>query len=193
MYFEGPLRPPNGLGRICSCRVTTAMAAPVTISTQDKPHRRPEGRRAMSPTREKDTESDRRTNRRLALLLGAETAAVTIAALVHLSANTPSGASASFQPSAAGIAESLIAGVLACATVALASGFARARPVALVSASFAIFGFAVGLFFTVRGADTPDLVFHAVMLPLFLLTLVVLLQLGNESIGPQRRSQRPRS
>jgi hypothetical protein len=42
--------------------------------------------------------------------------------------------------------------------------------------NFAIVGFAVGLSFTLRGGGTVDVVYHALMLPLLLLTLVVLLR-----------------
>jgi hypothetical protein len=68
----------------------------------------------------------------------------------------------------AGVAEALI-----CA--ALASGaLARGRRVPLLALGFAIFGFFVGLSFTVGSGDTIDLVYHAVMLPVLMATAALL-------------------
>jgi DNA-binding transcriptional ArsR family regulator len=50
---------------------------------------------------------------------------------------------------------------------------AHARDVAVATTLFAIAGFVLGLSFTVRAGGAIDIAYHAVMLPLLLLTLIV--------------------
>ena len=47
--------------------------------------------------------------------------------------------------------------------------------VAAGAVCFAIFGFFIGLYFSVQGGDPIDLAFHATMLPLLAITLAALL------------------
>jgi hypothetical protein len=74
----------------------------------------------------------------------------------------------------AGVAEALIGVALAGGAFALARSPARGRRVAVAALSFAIFGFLVGLSFTIGSGDTIDLVYHAVMLPVLALTAALL-------------------
>jgi uncharacterized membrane protein YphA (DoxX/SURF4 family) len=66
----------------------------------------------------------------------------------------------------AGVAEGLIC-------IALLIGLVRERA-ALPAVGFAIFGFIVGLTFTVGGGSAIDLAYHATMLPLFIATALML-------------------
>jgi hypothetical protein len=76
----------------------------------------------------------------------------------------------------AGIAEAVIGAVLAAAAVAVWRVPVRARPVAVGAVGFAILGFLVGLSITVRGADAFDVTYHAVMLPVLIITLILLIR-----------------
>jgi hypothetical protein len=74
--------------------------------------------------------------------------------------------------SGAGVAEALICVVL------LGGSVARSRRVALSAVGFAIFGFLVGLSFTLGSGDTIDLVYHLVMLPVLAVTAALLARRG---------------
>jgi hypothetical protein len=52
------------------------------------------------------------------------------------------------------------------------------RTAAVVTTTFAIVGFYVGLNFTIRGGDLPDAAYHALMLPVLVVTLVLLVRTG---------------
>ncbi len=79
-----------------------------------------------------------------------------------------------FRATDAGIAEAVICAVLVYGIVALLRRSTHGRGVALAAVAFAIVGFVVGLTFTVRGGDTIDIAYHAAVLPLLLVTLLVL-------------------
>jgi uncharacterized membrane protein YphA (DoxX/SURF4 family) len=70
--------------------------------------------------------------------------------------------------SGAGIPEGLIC-------IALLIGLARERA-ALPAVAFAIFGFLVGLRFTIGGGSALDLAYHATMLPVLIATAVMLMR-----------------
>jgi len=76
-----------------------------------------------------------------------------------------------FDPDRAGIAEAVIAVVLAGGAVALARGVRWAGLAAFV---FAVAGFGVGLSMTIRGHAGWDIAYHATVLPLLLLALAQL-------------------
>ena len=103
--------------------------------------------------------------------------ALTLAVIspLHLS-GALGGGTKPFNPTAAGIAEALIAAVLTAGALALARDTARSPGAAIAATAFAIIGFLVGLSFTVRGGDAIDIAYHATMLPLLLLTLAILFQ-----------------
>jgi hypothetical protein len=102
-------------------------------------------------------------------------AASTLAAMssLHLS-GTLSGGREPFNRTHAGIAEALICVALSAGATMLLRKSPHARGVALASVAFAIFGFIVGLNFTIQGGDAIDVAYHATLLPLLLITLAAL-------------------
>ena len=112
------------------------------------------------------------------MLMAFEAATLAVAAFVHLAGDTPGGSKPPFQASSAGIAEAIIGVALAYGAIAVLRSASQARTAALVTTSFAILGFLVGLNFTVRGGDLPDVVYHATMLPILVVSLVLLLPTG---------------
>jgi hypothetical protein len=109
--------------------------------------------------------------------------AATLAAIASLHLGGVLGGSRPFRPTVAGIAEAIIGLALACGAAALLRGLSHARRIAIVSTLFAIVGFLVGLSFTLRGGGVVDIAYHAVMLPLLVLTLVVLLRRTPSSVS----------
>jgi len=107
---------------------------------------------------------------KIAALLGFVAATLVVASALHLTGVVDDG-SPPFDPDRAGIAEAVIAVVLAAGAVALTRG---ARRIALAAVVFAIAGFGVGLSMTIRGHATGDIAYHALMLPLLLLALAQL-------------------
>jgi multisubunit Na+/H+ antiporter MnhF subunit len=101
-----------------------------------------------------------------------ESATLAVFATLHLTGTLRIGASG--RSYGAGIAEALICVALACGAFALARSPARGRRVALAALGFAIFGFLVGLSFTVGSGDTIDLAYHLVMLPVLVATAALL-------------------
>ena len=103
-------------------------------------------------------------------LMGFVAATLVVASALHLAGIVDDG-SPPFDPNRAGIAEAVIAVVLAAGAVALVRG---ARRAALGAVVFALAGFGVGLSMTIRGHATGDIAYHATMLPLLLLALALL-------------------
>ena len=110
------------------------------------------------------------SHRQIAALMGFEAFTLAIISPLHLS-GVLTGGTKSFDPTAAGTAEAIIGAALLMGALALV----RNRPdAAIVATAFAIVGFLVGLTFTLRGGDGIDVAYHATMLPLLVLTLLVL-------------------
>jgi hypothetical protein len=107
------------------------------------------------------------TDRLITALMAFVAATLVVASALHLLGVGGDG-SAPFHPDRAGIAEAVIAVVLAVGALALLRG---ARAVALGAVVFAIAGFVVGLSMTVRGGDAGDIAYHAATLPVLLLAL----------------------
>jgi hypothetical protein len=122
--------------------------------------------------------------RAIALLMGF--AATTLAAMssLHLT-GTLSGGPEPFDRTHAGIAEALICVALSAGATMLLRRSSHARGAALASIVFAIFGFIVGLNFTIRAGEAIDVAYHATLLPLLLVTLAALWR------GPSARPQAP--
>jgi hypothetical protein len=80
------------------------------------------------------------------------------------------GASKSFDPQNAGIAEAVIGAVLAAGTLAVYRQHARARTIGLGALLFAIVGFIVGITITTRGGNAFDIAYHATTLPVLVAT-----------------------
>jgi hypothetical protein len=125
-----------------------------------------------------------RVDDRAGLLLGFVAGTVAAASAVHLAGYTPSGTSPPFDAEHAGIAEALIAVVVAAGAIAVLRAGRHGRAAALAANTFAIVGFGVGLSFTVRGGDVPDVVYHVVMLPVLVATWVHLLRLPPPQLDP---------
>jgi hypothetical protein len=116
-----------------------------------------------------------RTASSIAVLMGFEALTLALISTLHLS-HTLGGRSKPFNPTAAGTAEAVIGVVLAAGAVSLLRS-QKGRTAALAATGFAIAGFLVGLTFTISGGNAIDIAYHAVMLPLLLLTLRALLRL----------------
>jgi len=112
----------------------------------------------------------------VAALMGLEAATLAAASSLHLSRLHDGSGSKPFDPVAAGTAEAVLCVVLAAGAVLLARRGVRARPAAVAATAIAVAGFLVGLQFTIRGGDAADLAYHAAVLPLLLVTLVLLLR-----------------
>jgi hypothetical protein len=112
------------------------------------------------------------TERGIVGLMFFEAATLVVAAALHLTRILDDG-NAPFRPDRAGIAESIIAAVL------IAGAFALSRDeqsAALAAVVFAIAGFGIGLSMTIRGGATGDITYHATMLPILLVTLILLVR-----------------
>ncbi len=124
-----------------------------------------------TPRRPADQRRPARPLRWLAALMALEALTLAVFATLHLSGALRIGSSG--RPSyGAGVAEALIC-------VALASGAWRlarspARRVPLFAVGFAIFGFLVGLSFTVGSGDTIDFAYHLLMLPVLVATAALI-------------------
>jgi hypothetical protein len=121
------------------------------------------------------SQGSRPVERRIAALIGFEATTLAVMSGLHLG-GVLGGGSEPYNPSRAGIAEAVICLVLAAGAVALARNTAHARRVAVVATGFAIAGFVLGLSFTIRGGHAADVAYHAAVLPLLVLTLVVLVR-----------------
>ena len=93
---------------------------------------------------------------------------------LHLS-GALAGGTKPFDRLDAGIAEAIICVALAAGAMALARRSPASTRTAAGAICFAIFGFFVGLYFTVQAGDAIDVAFHATMLPLLAITLTALL------------------
>jgi hypothetical protein len=108
-------------------------------------------------------------------LMGLEALSLAVIASLHLS-HVLTGGKKPFRPTAAGIAEAIIGLVLLLAIAALVRRSSKARAIAIATVLFAIAGFVLGLAFTLRGGDTIDIAYHATVVSLLLLTLVLVLR-----------------
>lgn len=123
------------------------------------------------------TATEHRTNRARAIvpLMAFEAATLAAASALHLT-GAIQGGSAPFKRTDAGIAEAAICLVLLAGSLWYRRGPDRGWPAAVAATSFAVVGFGVGLNFTLRGGDAPDVAYHLVMLPILVGTLVLLLR-----------------
>lgn len=123
----------------------------------------------VTPRRPADRRRPARPSGLLPGLMTVEALTLAVFATLHLTGALRIGP-ASGPSYGAGVAEAFICVALACGAFALARSPARGRPVALAALGFAIFGFFVGLSFTVGSGDTIDLAYHVVMLPVLVAT-----------------------
>jgi hypothetical protein len=122
-------------------------------------------------------------DRRIGMVMGFVAATLAIGSFVHLAGYTPGRTKPPFDADHAGIAEAIIAVVLACGAAAVLRASSRARTAALATTSFAILGFLVGLSMTARGGDVADFVYHVIMLPVLIATLILLLRRGMADVA----------
>jgi hypothetical protein len=120
------------------------------------------------------TASRANSSRAAILLMIFEAATLAVVAWLHLGGVL--GGSKPFRPTVAGVAEAIIGVALAGGAAALVRNSAHAWALAVATTLFAIAGFVLGLTFSVRGGGAIDVAYHAVMLPLLLLTLMLLLR-----------------
>ena len=137
----------------------------------------------LTPATGKRTQVDPRIGK----LMGFVAATLAVGSFVHLAGYTPSGTRPPFDASHAGIAEAIIGVVLASGAIAVVRG--SARMAAIVTTSFAILGFLVGLNMTARGGDPPDVTYHVVMLPVLIVTLILLVRTPREPVAAERGTE----
>ncbi|WP_190607174.1 hypothetical protein [Arthrobacter ipis] len=113
-----------------------------------------------------------RRRRTIAALMVVEALSLAVFSALHLSGVIPGG-TRPYNPEAAGIAEAVIGVVLTAGVVAAVSSRKYGRTAAQAAIGFAIAGFVVGLTFTIIGGQPVDVVYHATVLPLLILTLVL--------------------
>jgi uncharacterized membrane protein AbrB (regulator of aidB expression) len=141
--------------------------------------------RGLAPASGKRAHVDRRIGK----LMGFVAATLAVGSFVHLAGYTPGGTKSPFDASHAGIAEAIIGAVLASRAIAVVRGSTRARTAAIATTGFAILGFLVGLNMTVRGGDLADVIYHVVMLPVLIVTLILLLRTPTEPVAVERGTE----
>jgi glycerol uptake facilitator-like aquaporin len=107
--------------------------------------------------------------------MGLEAASLAVMSFLHLS-GILAGGKKPFDPTDAGIAEAIICVVLAGGAITLKRGSPAARSVSPAAIGLAIFGFLIGLFFTISAGDAIDVAYHSTLLPLLAATLFALLR-----------------
>lgn len=112
-------------------------------------------------------------------LMWFSTATLAVVSPLHLAGLIGNGPT--LNPGAAGVGEAVIAVVLAAAATAAWRVPRHARPVTVWALCFAILGFGFGLSLTARGGDAFDVSYHAVMLPVLIVTLILLLRPRGET------------
>jgi hypothetical protein len=109
------------------------------------------------------------SHRGIAALMAVEAASLAVVSALHLSGADGTDATG------AGVAEAVICVVLLGGVIA----YRRApwgRTAAAAATGFAIVGFCYGLSLTVRGGDAGDVAYHATVLPLLILTLILIIR-----------------
>jgi hypothetical protein len=121
---------------------------------------------------------------RIGMLMLFVAATLAIASALHLSGNVHGREP--FDAQHAGIAEAVIGFVLACGAVAVLRALVRARRIGLGATGFAIVGFLVGLNFTTRGGDVPDVAYHIISLPILIVTFTFLARAGKREVDEEQ-------
>lgn len=117
-------------------------------------------------------------DRRILALIAFEAFTLAVFSALHLSGALHIGSQHNASRGA-GIAEAAICLALVLALAALMRSPADGRKAAMIGLAFAIFGFIVGLTFTIRGGDAIDLAYHATMLPVLTATAALLARTGH--------------
>jgi hypothetical protein len=107
------------------------------------------------------------------VLMLLEAASLAVMSTLHLT-GTLDGGRPPYQPGDAGIAEAIIAVVLLAAAIGVLRSPHTTRSVAIGATAFAVLGFAIGITITARGGDVFDVAYHASVLPILVVSLVLL-------------------
>lgn len=103
-----------------------------------------------------------------------------VMSVLHLAGHIH-GRGAAFDGDDAGVAEAIIAAVLAGGAMALFRSGHRARTAGLAATSFAIAGFGIGLTETARAGHLPDIAYHVLVLPILVGSFMVLRRVPSAS------------
>lgn len=109
---------------------------------------------------------------RVVALAGGVGVSLLVMAALHLT-HVISGGGPPYDPDSAGVAEAVIGVVLLAAVYRMRRSPERSWGLMLGSLAFAVAGFVVGMTFTVRSGTAVDVAYHAIGLPLLLLTLAM--------------------
>ncbi|MEY9843187.1 hypothetical protein [Streptacidiphilus sp. MAP5-3] len=115
---------------------------------------------------------------RVVALAGGAGVSLLVMAALHLT-HVISGGGPPYDPESAGVAEAVIGVVLLAAGYRMWRSPERSWGLMLGALAFAVAGFVVGMAFTVRSGTAVDVTFHAVGLPVLLLTLALHLKRGH--------------
>jgi hypothetical protein len=115
----------------------------------------------------------------VAAVMAFDAVTLAIASALHLSGNVH-GRGEPFNATHAGMAEAIIAVVLAGGALAMFRFPLRARAIGIALNGLAIVGFLNGLNITAQGGDRPDIAYHLVVLPVLIASLVILLRAKRE-------------
>lgn len=133
-------------------------------------------------------------HRRITGLMALLVASLAVTSALHLSGAVQGRDNQVFSSLGAGVAEAVIGVALLWGAVSLARGGPAGRAVALGTTGFAIAGFGYGLSVSARGGALPDICYHATVLPILIVTLVLILRIGRRprdkaSQAPQQASR----
>jgi hypothetical protein len=115
-------------------------------------------------------------HRRVVGLMALLVASLAVTSALHLSGAVQGRNNQVFSSLGAGTAEAVIGLALLWGAVSLARGGAAGRAVALGTTGFAIVGFGFGLSISAGGGTLPDICYHATVLPILVVTLVLILR-----------------
>lgn len=132
-------------------------------------------------------EQDNRVGTGFGVLMLVEAASLAVMATLHLTGTLDPGSHGAYQAGYAGIAEAIIGVVLLAGALTVFRAPGRARPVAVWTTAFAVLGFALGISITIRGGQAIDIGYHATVLPILLISLVLLVWPGLRSTAASRR------
>ena len=119
----------------------------------------------------------------VAILMLVVTASLALTSALHLSGMVD-GRTKSFDPDTAGIAEAVIGVVLLVGAVVMLRDPQRARTAGIAANAFALAGFLIGISETAQGGHAPDIAYHATVIPLLVISLVVLLRPSSTEPAP---------
>jgi peptidoglycan/LPS O-acetylase OafA/YrhL len=115
-------------------------------------------------------------HRRVTGLMALLAASLAVTSALHLSGAVQGRDNQVFSPLGAGVAEAVIGVALLWGAVSLVRGTRQGERIALGTTGFAIAGFGYGLSVSVRGGALPDICYHATVLPVLIVTLVLILR-----------------